>query len=64
MNKLGRCTVEPRDKDVLFSAELTERTQEVRQAMLRELETWSKCKNVTRHPRRGVSNINDAQWVV
>eukprot|EP00974_Lingulodinium_polyedra_P016139 1564715-Lingulodinium_polyedra.AAC.1 len=53
MDKSGQCSVEPRDRDVLTSAELTERTQEVRQAMLRELQTWAKCKNATRHPRRG-----------
>eukprot|EP00974_Lingulodinium_polyedra_P034300 3299988-Lingulodinium_polyedra.AAC.1 len=32
--------------------------------MLRELQTWAKCKNVIRRPRRGASNINDTQWVV
>ena len=62
VNKV-RQTVVKRDDDVLTPAELQEHRQEVRQAMLKELQTWNKLKCFSRRPRRGARNIIDVRWV-
>eukprot|EP00974_Lingulodinium_polyedra_P073045 7069775-Lingulodinium_polyedra.AAC.1 len=52
MGKSVRQTVVQRDDDVLAPGQLKTHWREVRQAMLKELQTWAKLKCFSRRPRQ------------
>ena len=61
-NKVRQVVVK-RDDDVLTPEQLKEHWPEVRQAMLKELQTWNKLQCFSRRPRKGARNILDVRWV-
>ena len=62
-NKVRQVVVK-RDDDVLTPEQLKQHWPEVRQAMLKELQTWCKLKSFSRRPRRGARNVIDVRWVI
>eukprot|EP00974_Lingulodinium_polyedra_P017431 1689118-Lingulodinium_polyedra.AAC.1 len=64
MGSRAQQTIVHRDEEVLTPSDLATRAQEVRQAMLRELQTWAKSRSFSRRPRCRAYNPTDVQWVI
>eukprot|EP00974_Lingulodinium_polyedra_P091985 8915776-Lingulodinium_polyedra.AAC.1 len=63
MGESVRQTVVQRDDDMFTQEQLRTHWLEVRQAMLKELQTWAQLKCFSRRPRQGARNVIDVMWV-